>query len=221
MFYGLAGGIMIASGIFGLLVPGINCLEENKTKMTPLIVASTFLLGGLLIYLIDKMVSKINQNNREINNHLASKIKLVTAISIHNIPEGLSVGFGCGLALILKTPDSIYSAISLAIGIAIQNIPEGSVVSLPLYEAGMKKNKAFFYGFVAAVVEPIFAILGLLIVTNIQSIMPALLVFASGTMIYVTIDELAPRLKIGKNEYIGLFAFMIGFTFMLILELIL
>lgn len=217
LFFGLAGGIMIASGIFGLLVPGMEDAKNNFKNISVIFVTATFILGGLLIYLIDRIVITFNKNSP----NLSTNIKLVTAIAIHNIPEGLAVGFACGLALIKKDPESIMSALTFAIGIAIQNIPEGSVVSIPLHESGVPKLKAFIAGFISGIIEPIFAIIGIMLVTSSKSLMPLFFVFASGSMIYVTIDELLPRIKEGKNEYYGLFAFMIGFVIMLVLELIL
>lgn len=206
---------MIASGIFGLLVPGMEEIEATKPKLSPLIVSISFIIGGLLIYAIDKIISSFKCKKCK----LSTNIKLVTAIGIHNIPEGLAVGFACGLALLRKDSESIMSALTFAIGIAIQNIPEGSVVSLPLYESGESKLKAFMAGFISGIIEPIFAIVGIMVVTRTKDLMPIFLVFASGSMIYTTIDELLPRIKEGKNEYYGLFAFMIGFVIMLILEL--
>ncbi len=206
---------MVASGLFGLLIPGMEELENSYPKTSPLIVSFSFMIGGLLIFAIDKIVNLFDKKGRNVS----SQIKLVTAISIHNIPEGLAVGFACGLALIEKNPEALYGALSLAIGIAIQNIPEGSVVSIPLYKSGKTKGKAFISGLISGLFEPVFAILGIFIVTNFKGLMPLLLVFASGSMIYVTIDELLPRIKEGKNEYFGLFAFIIGFIIMLILEM--
>ena len=217
LFFGLAGGIMIASGIFGLLVPGMEDAKDNFKNISVIFVTISFLLGGLLIYLIDKIVIAFNKNSP----NLSTNIKLVTAIAIHNVPEGLAVGFACGLALIKKDPESIMSALTFAIGIAIQNIPEGSVVSIPLYESGVSKFKAFIAGIISGIIEPIFALIGIMLVTSSKNLLSLFLVFASGSMIYVTIDELLPRIKEGKNEYYGLFAFMIGFVIMLILELIL
>lgn len=217
LFFGLAGGIMIASGIFGLLVPGMEDAKDNFKNISVIFVTISFLLGGLLIYLIDKIVIAFNKNSP----NLSTNIKLVTAIAIHNVPEGLAVGFACGLALIKKDPESIMSALTFAIGIAIQNIPEGSVVSIPLYESGVPKFKAFIAGIISGIIEPIFALIGIMLVTSSKNLLSLFLVFASGSMIYVTIDELLPRIKEGKNEYYGLFAFMVGFVIMLILELIL
>lgn len=208
---------MIASGIFGLLIPGMEKLKNSYGNLSIIHLIISFIFGGLLIYLIDKTTNFYT--NKKTN--ISSNIKLVTAIAIHNMPEGLAVGLACGAALIQKDIEIITSALIFSIGIAIQNIPEGSVVSIPLYETGQTKLYSFICGLISGIIEPIFAIIGIILATKIETIMPNMLVFASGSMIYVTIDELLPRIKEGKNEYYGLFAFMSGFLIMLILEMLL
>lgn len=217
MLFGLAAGIMIASGIFGLLIPGMEKLKILYGNLSAIHLMISFLLGSLLIYIIDKTTHFYfhNKTNQSTN------IKLLTAISIHNIPEGLAVGLACGAALIQKENESMINALIFSIGIAIQNIPEGSVVSLPLYESGKTKFKSFTNGLITGIIEPIFAIIGMVLATKIETIMPNMLVFASGSMTYVTIDELLPRIKEGKNPYFGLFSFLTGFLMMLILEILL
>lgn len=208
---------MIASGIFGLLIPGMEKLKNSYGNLSIIHLLISFILGGLLIYLIDKTTNYYTKKKTNIS----SNIKLITAIAIHNMPEGLAVGLACGASIIQKDPETITSALIFSIGIAIQNVPEGSVVSIPLYETGETKLYSFISGLFTGIIEPIFAILGIILATKIENIMPNMLVFASGSMIYVTIDELLPRIKEGKNEYYGLFSFMTGFLIMLILEILL
>lgn len=207
---------MIASGIFGLLIPGMEKLKNSYGNLSIIHLLISFILGGLLIYLIDKTTNYYTKKK-----NISSNIKLITAIAIHNMPEGLAVGLACGASIIQKDPETITSALIFSIGIAIQNVPEGSVVSIPLYETGETKLYSFISGLFTGIIEPIFAILGIILATKIENIMPNMLVFASGSMIYVTIDELLPRIKEGKNEYYGLFSFMTGFLIMLILEILL
>lgn len=220
---GFASGIMIAAGIFGLLLPAIEEATESYGNLCVFPIIIGFLLGGVILYLLDKIIPHFHQSSDEEEGiktqNLSRQIKFFLAVTIHNIPEGLAVGFACGLALTNQNDASMWSALSLAIGIAIQNIPEGSAVSIPLLDTGMKKAKAFSYGMFSGLVEPIFAIVGLFLATSISMLMPWLLSFAAGAMIYVTIDELLPSARKGDYVHFGLWAFMIGFSVMLILEL--
>ena len=225
LILGFASGIMIAAAIFGLLVPSINQAKELYANWAVLPVIVGFLLGGLMLYILDKVVPHIHalQNKSEgpENSNLTKQIKFVLAVTIHNIPEGLSVGFACAIALSSNEPGLAASALALAIGIAIQNVPEGAAVSIPLLGEGVKKSKAFGLGFLSGVVEPIAGVLAILIGTSLGKLLPWALAFAAGAMIYVTIDELLPTSRQSENEHIGLWAFMIGFIVMLVLEIVL
>lgn len=226
---GLASGIMIATSFFGLLLPSI---EEAKTlygeKLSFLPVSIGFILGGLVLYVLDKLVPHIHNNmESEEEGIKTSKItkrtKFILAVTLHNIPEGIAVGLLCGLCFgVTENVESTYwSALSLAIGIAIQNFPEGSAVSIPLLEDNISKPKAFLYGVLTGVVEPIFGFIALFLATIFTEALPYLLSFAAGAMIYVTIDELIPEFKEGGNGHIGLWSFMFGFLLMMILEIVL
>lgn len=225
LILGFASGIMIAAGFFGLLIPSIETAKEKYENIALLPVLLGFLLGGLLLYGLDKLIPHLhkyseNEEGKHTDN-LSRQIKFFLAVSIHNIPEGLSVGFACGLALFLQTPAAIMSALSLAIGISIQNIPEGSAISIPMYEETQSKAKSFFYGMGSGIVEPVFALVGLLIASNIEMLMPWLLAFSAGAMIYVTIDELLPSARKGNYDHFGIWAFMFGFSIMMALEILL
>ncbi len=222
---GLASGIMISAGIFGLLIPSIEEAEAlyHSYAVFPVIIG--FLLGGLLLTLLDKIVPHFHQQRHEEegpeSKNLSRRIKFFLAVMIHNIPEGLAVGFSCGLALSHQDAASIMGTLSLAIGIAIQNFPEGAAVSIPMLEEGVSRRTSFFYGAMSGIVEPIFGIVGLFLATQLTSIMSWLLAFSAGAMFYVTIDELLPSARKGDHAHYGLWSFMIGFCVMLALELLL
>ncbi len=218
---GFAGGIMISASIFGLILPSI---EESKTilpNVSWLPPIAGFLLGGILLWIMDKTIPHFHQSSGIEEGKEASiskNFKFFLAVTIHNIPEGLSVGFACGLALKGGTSDLFYSALSLAIGIAIQNIPEGAAVSIPMLGEGEKKGKAFLFGTLSGAVEPIFGIVGLFL-AQLAVITPWLLSFAAGAMFYVTLDEILPESRKGGYEHYGLWSFMIGFALMMALEI--
>lgn len=206
--FGFGGGVMVAASFFSLLKPSIDMAIELK-QIDWLIVGIGFLVGGLIIFLIDYLFSKLNKkNNGKINKGL-----LITAITIHNIPEGMAIGVAVGSALFSNI--GYEAAIMLAIGIGLQNFPEGLAVSLPLKADGMNSRKAFMYGQLSGIVEPISAVLGLLLVYLIKPILPFVLAVAAGTMIYVVIEELIPSCKNNKYCTIG---FMVGFVIMMILD---
>lgn len=225
---GLASGIMVSASFFGLLLPSMeqakqaSYLPSYLSFLPPLL---GFLFGGLLLYLMDKLVPHLHLNSGEEEgpkSRLSKNAKFFFAVTIHNIPEGISVGLACGLALANKGDASyIGAALSLAIGIAIQNFPEGAAVSIPLLEEGVSKPKSFLMGAGSGVVEPIFGLITLLIAPYVKEALPYLLSIASGAMIYVTIDELLPEARKGDYVHYGLWSFMIGFAIMMVLEMVL
>jgi ZIP family zinc transporter len=225
---GFASGIMIAAGFLGLLIPAIEeaTLSYDKLAVIPVIIG--FLLGGILLFLLDKLIPHIHINTNEEEGNSESKIsknlKFFLAVTIHNIPEGLAVGFALGLAFksdASNMDSALISALTLAIGMCIQNIPEGAAISVPMLKEGISKPKAFFYGFFSGIVEPIFGILGLLLASNLVFLLPWLLAFSAGAMIYVTVDELLPSMREHGHYHLGIWAFMIGLSIMMVLELVL
>lgn len=220
---GFAGGIRISASVFGLLLPSI---QESKTVLPsapylPPIIG--FLLGGLLLYIRDKTIPHfhpVNGVEEGCKASISKNLKFFLAVTIHNIPEGLSVGFACGLALKGQTQDLIYSALSLAIGIAIQNVPEGAAVSIPMLGSGEKKGKSFLYGTLSGVVEPLFGIAGLFL-AQLSVITPWLLSFAAGARFYVTLDEILPESRKDGYAHYGLWSFRIGFVLRMALEILL
>lgn len=225
---GLASGIMISTSFFGLILPSMKESQaiygENLEWLPPII---GFILGAFFLFLLDKIVPHLHKSGDETteeglnNNKLKDETKFFLAVLIHNIPEGIAVGLACGLAFNNPTNVNMMSALSLAIGIAIQNFPEGSAVSIPLLGEGVSKPKSFLLGSLSGVVEPIFGILAIFLSQFLQGATPYLLSFAAGAMIYVTIDELIPEFKNSRFDHYGLWAFIFGFAFMMLLEVLL
>lgn len=211
----LAAGVMIAASYFSLLAPSIEM--SKSLGMNKILATSTgFICGGLLIYLMDKFFSKKNPSNKK-----KRCFMLISSITLHNIPEGLAIGVAFGSVMYHLDGATIMSAIGLALGIGIQNFPEGVAVSMPLRREGMTRTKAFFYGQLSAIVEPISGVIGALLVLKIRIILPFLLAFAAGAMIYVVVSELIPECETNKNKgLISMFS-LIGFTIMMILDVLL
>lgn len=225
---GLAAGIMLSASFFSLLLPS---LEMEVTYMPSWLLSGIALvLGAAFLWGIDHLLPHLhtvpNKEEGIKTARLNKTAKMFIAVTIHNIPEGLSVGIGFGVALALNSanpgsPDAIAAlsgALSLAIGIAIQNIPEGAVVSLPIKAETSSSGKAFVFGALSGAVEPIAAILGLFLAYSIQSIMPWALSFASGCMIYVVSEEMIPDFKSDPTSHEGVWSFILGFILMMILD---
>lgn len=221
IFLGFAAGVMIAASIWSLLIPAIERAEEYG--MIPWIpAAGGFLLGGLFLLLLDNILPHLHIESNQpegLQSSWKRTTLLVSAVTLHNIPEGMAVGLTFALAAQQTNDPSLYTAaIALAIGIGIQNFPEGAAISLPLKQEGMSSHKAFFFGSMSGIVEPIFGVLTVLIAGNIAPIMPWLLSFAAGAMIYVVVEELIPEAHLGEHSNIATLAVMGGFLIMMILD---
>ena len=214
---------MISAAFFGLLLPSISQSKELYKSWAMIPVIGGFIIGGLILYALDKIVPHFHKETNTTEgpkSNISEKTKFFLAVTIHNIPEGLSVGFACGLALkYANDPTYLMSALSLAIGIAIQNLPEGSAVSLSMFDEGVSKPKSFLYGMFSGIIEPIFGVIALFATSSINFLMPWFLAFAAGAMIYVTLDELFPDSIKGEYSHYGLWSLMIGFSLMMGLEL--
>ena len=210
----LASGVMIAASFFSLISPAIEM--ANNLNMNKVIMPSIgFICGGLLITLMDRIFTKKTTNKKK------RCLMLISSITLHNIPEGLAVGVAFGSIMYHLDGATLSNAIALAIGIGIQNFPEGASVSMPLRREGLSRKKAFFYGQLSAIVEPISGVIGALLVLKIRVILPFLLAFAAGAMIYVVVAELIPECETNKHKnLISMFA-LIGFTIMMILDVLL
>lgn len=211
---GFASGVMIAASIWSLIMPSIELSEkQNLIKWVPSTIG--FLFGIIFLIIIDKMFEKSNIDICEKKN----KKMMIFAVTLHNIPEGMAVGVAFSGACFGNTLITITSALALSIGIAIQNFPEGAIISMPLRSGGMTKIKSFIYGIISGLVEPISAFITILLTNFINQILPYLLSFAAGAMMYVVIEELIPEFKDNKKSKIGVIGSTIGFLIMMILDI--
>ncbi len=216
---GFAAGIMIAASIWSLLLPSIDGAEHlGKLSFIPATVG--FIIGGAFLVLIDKLVPHFHSRTAQeegVKSKLSRSSKMFLAVTIHNVPEGLAVGFAFGAAMASGDISLYLSALGLAIGIGIQNIPEGFAVALPLRsEVGNKK--AFLFGMGSGAVEPISALIGLLLASILSSFQPYFLSFAAGAMIFVVVEDLIPDAKISEYSHLGTWGVMAGFVIMMILD---
>lgn len=214
-FSGIASGVMVAASIWSLLIPA---MEQEKNI---LIIVLGIFLGALLLLFLDCIVPHMHPGTNDEEgkeSHFKKTTKLVFAVTLHNIPEGMAVGVTFAGALIGNTGIAMTSAYALAIGIAIQNFPEGAIISMPLKSEGVTKPKAFLYGMLSGIVEPIGAILTILLTNIIVPMLPYLLSFAAGAMIYVVVEELIPESQAGEHSNIGTVGVAIGFVIMMILD---
>lgn len=210
---GFAAGIMIAAAFFSLLSPAID-MANNLNMIVPLVLSIGFLSGGLLLFIGDKVFERCYSKQ----SNLKRIWMLVFSITLHNIPEGLAVGVAFGSIAYGLDGATLTTASILALGIGIQNFPEGTAVSVPLVREGLSRKKAFFYGQLSGLVEPISGVIGALLVLKVRLILPFLLSFASGAMIYVVIQELIPTSQSNeKKDLMALFS-LFGFIVMMILD---
>jgi ZIP family zinc transporter len=219
---GFAAGVMIAASYWSLLAPAIEMAEEGSLPAW-IPATSGFLLGGLFLYIADKIIPHLHLGfpMEEAEGPKTSwhrSILLVLAITLHNIPEGLAVGVAFG-ALASDLPSATMAgAVALALGIGIQNFPEGAAVSVPLRREGFSRLKSFWYGQASGMVEPIAGVLGAAAVILIKPILPYALAFAAGAMIYVVVEELIPESQLEKNTDIATMGAMGGFAVMMTLD---
>ena len=216
---GFAAGVMIAASFWSLLSPSIDM--ARNLKMTPyLVAASGFLLGGVLLFIGDKVFDHFDRKKKKTKTKSFKRcLMLVLSITLHNIPEGLAVGVSFGSATYGLNGASVGAASLLALGIGLQNFPEGTAVSVPLKAEGMSRLKSFFYGALSGIVEPISAVIGALLVLKVRYLLPFLLAFAAGAMIYVVVEELIPESQSGEHSNIGTLGVAVGFVIMMILDI--
>lgn len=221
MLTGFAGGVMVAASIWSLLIPAIEQSREmGHFAFVPAVVG--FWIGILFLLALDHLIPHLHQHAKEPEgprSHLQRSTMLLLAVTLHNIPEGMAVGAVLGGILGGNTPITFAGALALSIGIAIQNVPEGAIISMPLKAAGFRSRKAFLYGLLSGVVEPIGGALTVLAASLIMPSMPYLLSFAAGAMIYVVVEELIPETAEGPHSNIGTVFFAIGFSLMMILDI--
>jgi zinc transporter, ZIP family len=219
---GFAAGVMIAASFWSLLAPAIEMTEaEGGISWLPALIG--FLSGGAFLLIVDKVLPHLHAgfptNEAEgIKTSWQRSVLLVLAITLHNIPEGLAVGVAFGALAAGYPSASLAGAIALAIGIGIQNFPEGTAVSIPLRREGMSRGKAFWYGQLSGVVEPIAGVIGAVAVIVAKPILPYALAFAAGAMIFVVVEELIPESQMEKNTDVATIGAMLGFAVMMTLD---
>ena len=216
LMLGLSAGVMIAASFWSLLLPALE-LSKEINNISWLLPSLGFLFGSIFLFFSDIIFKNILKRKSNASS-MHKNILLIFSITLHNIPEGMAVGIAFGSLKYGLEGASMTAALMLALGIGIQNFPEGAAVSLPLKRNGMKTKNAFFLGQLSGFVEPIFAFLGALLAIKLRLILPFILTFAAGAMIYVVVSELIPESQSGKNkDMVSLFT-LIGFLIMMILD---
>ena len=216
---GFAAGVMVAASFWSLLAPALE-EAENMGKFAFVPAAVGFLIGMGFLLLLDVITPHMHMDNEEEGpkSGLKRTTKLILAVTLHNIPEGMAVGVVFAGWLYGTSNITMASALALSIGIAIQNFPEGAIVSMPLRAGGMKKSKTFVLGTLSGAVEPVAGLITVLAAGFVVPVLPYLLSFAAGAMMYVVVEELIPEMSEGKHSNLGTVAFAAGFTLMMILD---
>lgn len=220
LLLGFASGVMIAASIWSLLIPAIE-MSEERGNLTWLPATAGFLLGMGFLLLLDSLVPHIHIDRQEpegVKSKLKKTTMLVLAVTLHNLPEGMAVGVTFAGAMMAETGITMAGALALSVGIAIQNFPEGAIISMPLRSAGASRKKAFLYGVLSGVVEPVGAVITILLASHVVPVLPYLLSFAAGAMIYVVVEELIPESQSGEHTNIGTVGVAIGFALMMVLD---
>ncbi len=243
VFLGFAAGVMIAASVWSLLIPAIEEAKAAGSAVPWLPAVGGFLLGGVFMLLVDNLLLRLHSDEARLDGRAAGKGAslrrsrlLMAAVTLHNIPEGMALGLSFALAAQNDMePAALGMAMALALGMGIQNFPEGAAVSLPLYREGASAGRAFMLGVLSGVVEPIFGILAVVLAGILSGVMPWLLAFAAGAMIYVVTEELIPevhikdvhlgegagfvgRLNLCEYLHIGTSSVMVGFGMMMLLD---
>lgn len=217
---GFAAGVMVAASIWSLLIPAIEQSKEmGSFSFLPAFIG--FWIGILFLFALDHLIPHLHVGSNQAEGHkskLGRTTMMVLAVTLHNIPEGMAVGVMYAGFLAGSTQITAASALALSIGIAIQNFPEGAIISMPLRAEGENKGKAFLGGVLSGIVEPIGAILTILLSQLIIPALPYLLSFAAGAMLYVVVEELIPEMSQGKHSNIGTIFFALGFSIMMVLD---
>lgn len=217
---GFASGVMIAASVWSLIIPAIDmAAEQGVISWIPAAVG--FMLGILFLLVLDSVIPHLHLDKDEPEGKKADLKKstmLVLAVTLHNIPEGMAVGVVFAGFLTGDTSITLMGAFALSIGIAIQNFPEGAIISMPLRAAGESKKKAFLLGTLSGIVEPVAAIVTILLSRFLVPVLPYLLAFAAGAMIYVVVEELIPETQQGEHSNIGTIGVGVGFVLMMILD---
>lgn len=217
---GFAAGVMVAASVWSLIIPAMDqSAHMGKLAFVPAFVGVW--CGFLFLLALDKLIPHLHMNSQCPEGapcNLGKSTMLVLAVALHNLPEGMAVGVVVAGWLTGNESISAAGALALSLGIALQNLPEGAIISMPLQSGGMKKGRAFGYGVLSGVIEPIGAIATILLAHWVVPILPYLLSFAAGAMLYVVVEELIPEMSEGEHSNIGTIFFAIGFTLMMMLD---
>ena len=217
---GFASGVMIAASIWSLIIPSMD-MAQGPEKLRFIPAAVGFLLGIFMLLGLDSLIPHLHpkeENPEGIPAKIKKTTMLILAVTIHNIPEGMAVGVTLAGALYGNNAISWAGALALCIGIALQNFPEGAIISMPLVTQGISKKKSFMYGALSGIVEPIGAIITILLTRSITTILPYFLSFAAGAMIYVVMEELVPDSKEGEHSNLSIIGVAFGFVIMMVLD---
>lgn len=217
---GFASGVMIAASVWSLIIPAIEMAEEQG-GISWLPAAVGFLLGVLFLLILDSVIPHLHLHQEEpegMKSNLKKTTMLILAVTLHNIPEGMAIGVIFAGLLSGSHLISVAGAFALSIGMAIQNFPEGAIISMPLSSEGASRPKAFIYGMLSGIVEPIAAVMTILLTGIVTPVLPYVLSFAAGAMIYVVVEELIPESQSGEHTNIGTIGVAVGFVLMMILD---
>ena len=219
MLTGFAAGVMVAASFWSLLQPALEG-SEHMGRLSFIPAAVGFLVGIGFLLLLDNVTPHMHMDEQTEGPRISLKrtTKLILAVTLHNIPEGMAVGVVYAGWVAGEMGVSQAAAFALALGIALQNFPEGAIVSMPLRAAGMPKPRTFWYGVLSGVVEPIAALITIAAASAVVSILPYLLAFAAGAMFYVVVEELIPEMSEGEHSNVGTVAFALGFVLMMVLD---
>ncbi len=217
---GFAAGVMVAASVWSLLIPAIEQEEETLGRLAFVPAVLGFCTGMLFLLLLDILTPHIHPDATAEGpeSRLRKTTRMVLAVVLHNIPEGMAVGVVYAGLLTGQADITITGALALSAGIAIQNFPEGAIVSMPMHATGISKGRACVQGILSGLVEPVAAVVTILLSSRIVPLLPYLLSFAAGAMIYVVIDELVPEMSQGKHSNLAAFSFMLGFSLMMALD---
>ncbi|MBR5484367.1 MAG: ZIP family metal transporter [Alistipes sp.] len=220
LLLGFASGVMIAASVWSLLIPSINmAADSGGVEWLPAVAG--FLMGMFALLLLDSLVPHLHLDSVEpegVKSGFGRSTMLVLAVTLHNIPEGMAVGVVFAGVMTQSAELSMAAAMALSFGIAIQNFPEGAIVSMPLKNSTRSRSKAFAYGVASGVVEPLAAIITIFLIDILHPILPYLLSFAAGAMIYVVVEELIPESQSGKHSNVGTIGVALGFALMMLLD---
>ena len=217
---GFASGVMVAASVWSLLIPAMN-MSEGMGKLAFVPAAAGLLLGMAFLLLMDRVIPHLHLGSDEpegAHSSLSKSMMLIFAVTLHNFPEGMAVGVVFAGMLEGSAGITLAGAFALAIGIAIQNFPEGAIISMPLKGTGISRGKAFLYGAASGIVEPLGALLTIWLASYMEPVLPYLLAFAAGAMLYVVVEELIPEASEGEHSNIATVGFAIGFVLMMILD---